>query len=85
MWAGCSAGQHFSRLHSIANNVRFLVLKESRLPNLASRTLSLSLRRLETDRRQAHDYPVYLAESFVDPSKFTGTCYQAANCGSSWG
>ena len=78
-WIGWSAEQQFSRLHLIANNTRFLVLKEGRLPNLASRALGLSLRRLEADMRQVHGYPVYLAETFVDPSKFTGTCYQAAN------
>ena len=78
-WIGWSAEQQFSRLHLIANNARFLVLKEGRLPNLASRALGLSLRRLEADMRQVHGYPVYLAETFVDPSKFAGTCYQAAN------
>ena len=78
-WIGWSAEQQFSRLHLIANNARFLVLQEGRLPNLASRALGLSLRRLESDMRQSHGYPVYLAETFVDPSKFTGTCYRAAN------
>ena len=59
----------------MANNARFLMLDEGRLPNLASRVLNLSRRRLEGDRSQVHGYPVYLAETFVDPSQFAGTGY----------
>ena len=49
------------------------------MPNLASRALGLSLRRLSADIRAVHGYPVLLAETFVDISKFKGTCYRAAN------
>ena len=61
-WIGWSREQKFSRLHLIANNSRFAVLEAGRVPNLASRVLGLSLRRLSRDIRAAHGYPVLLAE-----------------------
>ncbi len=78
-WIGWSAEQQFGRLHLIANNVRFVILTRQRVANLASRVLGLSLRRLSSDMQTAHGYPVFLAETFVDISRFNGTCYRAAN------
>ena len=78
-WIGWSREQQFSRLHLIANNSRFAVLEEGRVPNLASRALGPSLRRLARDMRDAHGHPALLAETFVDPSRFAGTCYRASN------
>ncbi len=78
-WIGWSRAQQFSRLHLIANNIRYVLLGDDRPANLASRVLGLSLRRLSRDMEALHGYPVYLAESFVDPSRFSGTCYRASN------
>ena len=78
-WIGWSAEQQFRRLHLIANNSRFVILTPERVPNLASRVLGLSLRRLSADMQAAHGYPALLAETFVDVSRFAGTCYRAAN------
>ena len=78
-WIGWSAEQQFSRLHLIANNARFVILTPERVPNLASRVLGLSLRRLSEDIRAVHGYPVLVAETFVDVSRFVGTCYRASN------
>ena len=36
-------------------------------------------RRLSRDMRDTHGHPVLLAETFVDPSRFAGTCYRASN------
>ena len=47
--------------------------------NLASRVLGQSVRRLSGDMRKIHGHPALLAESFIDPSRFTGACYRAAN------
>lgn len=66
-------------LHLITNNTRFLVLPWIRVKYLASRVLSLSLRRLSRDWQQSYGHPVYLAETFVDTARFNGTCYKAAN------
>ena len=80
-WIGWAREAQFRRLHLVANNCRFLVLPGVRVPNLASRALSLSVRRLSGDMAAAFGHPVLLAETFVDPSRFTGSCYRAANWG----
>ena len=41
--------------------------------------LGLTLRRLSADMLARHGYPVLLADTFVDPARFAGTCYRAAN------
>lgn len=78
-WIGWAREVQFRRLHLVANNCRFLVLPGVRVPNLASKVLSLSVRRLSKDMEAAFGHPVLLAETFVDPSRFTGSCYRAAN------
>ena len=78
-WIGWSAEQQFRRLHLIANNSRFVILTPERVPNLASRVLGLSLRRVSSDIQAVHGYPALLAETFVDVSRFSGTCYRASN------
>jgi len=78
-WIGWSPEQQWRRLRFITNNQRFLILPHSHLPNLASKTLSLNLRRLSADWQAVFGHPVVLAETFVDPSRFAGTCYLAAN------
>lgn len=77
-WIGWTASLQYSRLPLLANNSRFLILPPLRIPNLASRILSLNLKRLSQDWRNAHGHPVWLAETFVDPTRFKGTCYKAA-------
>jgi len=69
----------YQRLHLIANNCRFLILPHAHLQNLASRVLSLNLRRLGADWQAVHGHRLLLAETFVDPQRFRGACYRAAN------
>jgi hypothetical protein len=66
-------------LNLIANNTRFLVPEWVRIKHLASRVLALNLRRLSRDWQKIYGHPIYLAETFVDTSRFKGTCYRAAN------
>jgi len=66
-------------LYLIANNTRFLVLPWIKVKHLASKVLSQSLKRLTEDWQKKYEHPVYLAETFVDNSRFKGTCYKAAN------
>lgn len=66
-------------LHLIANNTRFLILPWITVKYLASKVLSVSLKRLSTDWEKTYGHPVYLAETFVDIARFHGTCYRAAN------
>jgi hypothetical protein len=79
-WIGWSPRQRARRLLFVVNNSRLLVLPErERYPNLASRVLGLCLRRLCEDWQVAWGHPVLLVESFVDESRYRGTCYRA--CG----
>lgn len=72
--------QRARRLCFVVNNSRFLVLPErQRYPNLASRVLALSLKRLSADWQAHWGHPVLLVESYVDESQYRGTCYRA--CG----
>jgi len=77
-WIGWPQHLRYQRLALIANNARFLILPGPRVANLASRVLGLTLRRLSWDWQQVHGHPVWLAESFIDPQRFAGTCYRAA-------
>ena len=67
------------RLHLVANNTRFLVLPWIRVKHLASKVLAVTLKRLSDDWQAAYHHRIYLAETFVDVSRFQGTCYKAAN------
>lgn len=66
-----------ARLDLVVNNARFLMLRHQ--PHLASRVLGANLRRLSRDWEQAYGHRVVLAETFVDISRFRGTCYRASN------
>lgn len=78
-YVGWDAETRIGRLSQVVNNTRFLILPWVRLPNLASQILALNLRRLRADWERAYGHPVLLAETFVDASRFRGTCYRAAN------
>jgi hypothetical protein len=75
-WIGWSPEIQWQRLKLIANNVRFLILDG--MPNLASKVLSLNLKRLSEDWQATYGHPIFLAETFVDSSRFKGTCYKAS-------
>lgn len=78
-WIGWSEPQRAARLRLVAQNSRFLLLCErARYPNLASHLLARCTRRLPDDWRAAHGHPVLVAESFVDPDRYEGTCYKAS-------
>jgi hypothetical protein len=79
-WIGWSPRQRARRLGLVVNNSRFLLMVErERHPNLASKVLGLALRRLAGDWRERWGHRVVVVESFVDESRFKGTCYRA--CG----
>lgn len=68
------------RRHLIAQNSRFLILASTgKWPNLASRVLKLACEQLPQDWQRQFGCPVLLVETFVDPQRFAGTCYRAAN------
>ena len=79
-WIGWTSLQRRQRLFLVANQSRFLLLSAAgQHPGLASRVLGQSLRQLPREWQQRHRAPLLLAETFVDPALFDGTCYRAAN------
>lgn len=77
-WIGWNQSLKERRLHLLANNSRFLVLPGFHIKNLASKVLALNLQRLSRDWQARYGHPILLAETFVDISRFHGTCYRAA-------
>jgi Domain of unknown function (DUF4338) len=49
------------------------------VPHLASHILGRMARQLPSDWQQVYAHPMHLLETFVDPERFAGTCYRAAN------
>lgn len=66
-------------LFLIANNMRFLILDWVRVPHLASYILARIAKRISGDWRNKYGHPIWLLETFVDRSRFRGTCYRASN------
>lgn len=78
-WIGWSSRQQYDRLKLVANNSRFLILPDWHVANLGSRVLSLCQKRLPRDWKNTFGHPLVLLETFVDPQRFNGTVYRAAN------
>ena len=78
-WIGWDFRTQYDRLKLIANNSRFLILPHWHRPNVGSRVLALTERRLPHDWQQHFGHPLFLLETFVDPRLFHGGVYRAAN------
>ena len=76
---GWSAPQRRANIHLLAYNSRFLILPWVQVPHLASHLLARVARRIAADWQALYAHPVYLLETFIDPQRFRGTCYRAAN------
>ncbi len=76
---GWDAAQRQRNLQRLTNNTRFLIPAWVQVPHLASHVLSLIARRIRADWQAKYGHPVYALETFVDRSRFKGTCYRAAN------
>ncbi|MBP6483980.1 MAG: DUF4338 domain-containing protein [Rhodoferax sp.] len=73
--------QH-ARRHNIAllaYNTRFLILPWVTVAHLASHILGRMARMLSGDWQRLYAHPIYFVETFIDPQRFRGTCYRAAN------
>ena len=66
-------------IHLIAYNTRFLILPWVRVNHLASHILGRMAVRISDDWQSLYGHPIYFLETFVDPERFRGTCYRAAN------
>ena len=63
----------------LAYNTRFLILPWVRVKHLASHILGRMATRISRDWQRMYGHPIYFLETFVDPERFRGTCYRAAN------
>ena len=79
LWIGWDEPTRRRTLQRVVNNSRFLILPWVRVKNLASTVLSLVTRRLGGDWAERYAVEPLLAETLVDPSRYTGNCYRAAN------
>ena len=77
-WVGWDPRTRTRRLPLVVQNSRFLVLAEQRQPNLASRVLGLAVAALPEQWERRTGVCPLLAETFVDPERYAGTCYKAA-------
>ena len=79
LYLGWSAASRKRNIRFIAYNTRFLILPWVHVEHLASHLLGRMLKMLSSEWQRVYDHPVYFAETFVDPERFKGTCYRAAN------
>lgn len=87
MWALAKRDEHIGwseearrkNLQYVVCNDRFLILPTVKVKNLASHVLAVTLERLAGDWEQRYKIRPLLVETFVDQSRFKGTCYKAAN------
>jgi hypothetical protein len=78
-YIGWNAEARRRNIRFIAYNTRFLILPWVAVPHLASHILGRMAVILSEDWQQIYCHPVYFAETFIDPGRFRGTCYRAAN------
>ena len=77
-WIGWNRQRRQQNLPWVINNTRLLIFPWVRIPHLGSHVLGHLARRVRQDWQERWGYGPLLMESFVDPVKFAGTCYQAA-------
>jgi hypothetical protein len=78
-YIGWSAEARRRNIRFIAYNTRFLILPWVRVPHLGSHILGRMAAVLSDDWQRMYSHPIYFAETFIDPGRFRGTCYRAAN------
>lgn len=66
-------------LHLVVGQSRFLILPWVQCRNLASKTLAMVSKRLAGDWEVCYGFRPVLLETFVDVTRFHGTCYKASN------
>jgi hypothetical protein len=76
---GWSAEARRRNIRFLAYNTRFLILPWVHVEHLASHLLSRTARVLSGDWERIYGHPIYFLETFIDPARFRGTCYRAAN------
>lgn len=77
-WIGWSDAQRREQLQKVVSNSRFLIVPWVEVKNLASHLLARLSARVLEDWGETYGYEPLLLETFVDPERFTGTCYRGA-------
>ncbi len=78
-WIGWDDATRIRHLPLVVNNSRFLVLPWVSVKNLASTILARVARQLVADWTVAYGVRPVLLETLVDPRRFDGASYRAAN------
>jgi hypothetical protein len=78
-YIGWSAEARRRNIRFLAYNTRFLILPWVRVEHLASHLLGRMAAQISADWQRIYGHPIYFLETFVDPERFRGTCYRAAN------
>ena len=78
-YIGWSAAARRKNIRYLAYNSRFLILPWVEVPHLASHLLGRMARVISSEWEHKYGHPIYYLETFVDRSRFRGTCYRAAN------
>jgi len=78
-WIGWSDSLRQRHLPLVVNQARFLILPWIQIPYLASHILAHAARQLPADWLAHYGVEPVLLETLVDPARFRGTCYRAAN------
>lgn len=76
---GWDSATRRQNIHLTTNNTRFLIFPWIKVPHLASHILGLISRRISEDWTVRYGHGICLLETFVDRTRFAGTCYRAAN------
>jgi Domain of unknown function (DUF4338) len=76
---GWSMAARRANIGQVAYNSRFLILPWVAVTHLASHILGWMRRHLGAAWQTAYGHPLYWLETFIDPERFKGTCYRAAN------
>jgi hypothetical protein len=63
----------------VVNHSRFLILPWTKIPHLASHVLARAAQQLPHDWQMRYRVEPVLLETLVDPGRYRGTCYRAAN------
>lgn len=76
---GWSAQARRANIRLVAYNPRYLIPPWVEVPHLASHVLARVARLLPGEWQRVYGHPVHFMETFVDTTRFKGTCYRAAN------
>jgi Domain of unknown function (DUF4338)/Transposase DNA-binding/Transposase Tn5 dimerisation domain len=78
-WIGWSHAARQTHLRYVVANSRFVIARQVRVANLASKVLAMAQKRLAQDWQQVYGYRPLLLETYVESKRFAATCYRAAN------